>query len=283
MHTIVVFLTRAVPLRDARGKILKWYGTSTDIEEREHAKQLQADLAHINRMTTLGELTASLPHELKQPIAASVMNANACVRWLKREKPDLEEACAATSRIVEDQNRAADLIERLQSLYKKSAPKRELVEVNEIVHEMLVLVRGETYRYAISTRTDLAADLPRIAADHVQLQQALMNLMLNGIEAMKLSGRTNPDEIGSPPPRWGCNVDEIGSPPPRWGCNVELREDIRYTSVDLACLAIDLDSYPEIQDECAGSFPVIHHKKMFRACTLPRIGNSSSHACEENV
>jgi C4-dicarboxylate-specific signal transduction histidine kinase len=188
MHSIVVFFTRAVPLRDARGKILKWYGTSTDIEDRERAKQLQADFAHINRVTTMGELTASLAHELKQPIAATVMNADACFRWLKRDKPDLEEACAATRRIVEDQNRAAEMIDHLRTLYKKSPPKRELVEVNEIVHEMVVLLRGEAYRCAVSMRMDLAADLPRITADRVQLQQVLMNLMLNAIEAMKEAG-----------------------------------------------------------------------------------------------
>jgi PAS domain S-box-containing protein len=182
------FLTRAVPLRDARGKILKWYGTSTDIEDREHAKQVQAELAHINRVSTMGELTASLAHELKQPIAATVMNANACFRWLKRDKPDLEEACAATRRIVEDQNRAADMIDRLRSLYKKSAPKRELAQMNEIVHEIVALLRGEANRYAVSMRTDLAADLPRITADRVQLQQVIMNLMLNAIEAMKETG-----------------------------------------------------------------------------------------------
>jgi len=182
------FLTRAVPLRDARGKILKWYGTSTDIEEREHAKQLQAELAHINRVTTMGELSASLAHELKQPIAATVMNANACIRWLKRDKPDLEEACAATRRIVEDQKRAAEMIDHLRALYKKSPPKRELVEVNEVVHEMVVLLRGEASRYSVSMHTDLAAGLPRIMADRVQLQQVLMNLMLNAIEAMKETG-----------------------------------------------------------------------------------------------
>jgi PAS domain S-box-containing protein len=182
------FLTRAVPLRDARGKILKWYGTSTDIEDREHAKQLQAELAHITRVNTMGELTASLGHELKQPIAATVINANACIRWLKRDKPDLEKAYAATSRIVAEQKRAAAIIDHLRSLYKKSAPKRELVEVNEIVHEMVVLLRGEAHRHAVSMRIDLAVDLPRITADRVQLQQVLMNLMLNAIEAMNETG-----------------------------------------------------------------------------------------------
>ena len=136
----------------------------------------------------MGELTASLAHELKQPIAATITNANACFRWLKRDKPDLEEACAATSRIVVEQKRAAEIIDHLRSLYKKSDPERELVEMNEIVHEMVVLLRGEADRHAVSMRTDLAADLPKITADRVQLQQVLMNLMLNAIEAMKETG-----------------------------------------------------------------------------------------------
>ena len=183
------FLTRAVPLRDERGKILKWYGISTDIQERKGAEQererLRADLAHVNRVSMLGELAASVSHELKQPIAAAMTNAKTCMRWLKRDQPDVEEALEATSRIVKDGSRATEIIDRLRSLYKKSPPQRELVDVNEIVHEMLVLFRGEANRYSISMRTELAPDLPKITADRVQLQQVLMNLMLNSIEAMK--------------------------------------------------------------------------------------------------
>ncbi|MFZ0706983.1 MAG: two-component regulator propeller domain-containing protein [Candidatus Korobacteraceae bacterium] len=186
------FLVRAVPLRDARGKIVKWYGTSTDIEDRKRAEEererLQADLAHVNRVSMMGELAASLSHELKQPITATVTNAKTCRRWLQRDQPDLEEACEATDRIVEDGKRAADIIDRLRSLYKKAPPQRELVGVNEIVKEMIVLLRGEAHRYGVSIRTDLAADLPKITADRVQLQQVLMNLMLNAIEAMKETG-----------------------------------------------------------------------------------------------
>jgi C4-dicarboxylate-specific signal transduction histidine kinase len=185
-------LSRAVPLRDGKGKIIKWYGISTDIEDRKRAEEeretLRQDLAHMNRVTTMGELTASLSHELKQPIAASVMNANACLRWLMRDQPDLDEARQAANRIVEDGKRAGEIIERLRLLYKKSPPKRELVEVNETVGEMVMLLRGEANRYAVSIRADLAADLPKITADRVQLQQVLMNLMLNGIEAMKETG-----------------------------------------------------------------------------------------------
>jgi PAS domain S-box-containing protein len=184
---------RNVPLRDARGKIVKWYGTGVDIEdrkraeqERERLRQLQADLAHVNRVSMLGELAASLSHELKQPITASITNAKTCLRWLKRDQPDIEEASEAVTRIVEDGNRAAEIINRLRSFYKKGAPpERELVDVNEVIDEMLVLLHSEANRYSIPMRTDLAADLPKVSADRVQLQQVLLNLMLNGIEAMK--------------------------------------------------------------------------------------------------
>jgi PAS domain S-box-containing protein len=183
------FLTRAVPLRDERGKVLKWYGISTDIEDRKRAEQereqLRADLAHLNRVSILGELAASVSHELKQPIAAAITNAKTCMRWLKRDQPDVDEALEATSRIVKDGTRATEIIDRLRSLYKKSPPQRELIEVNEIVREMLLLLRGEATRYSISTRTELAPDLPKITADRVQLQQVFMNLILNAIEAMK--------------------------------------------------------------------------------------------------
>ena len=186
------FLTRAVPLRDAQGKILRWYGVSTDIEDRKLAElereRLRADLAHISRVTTMGELTASLAHEIKQPIAASVMNARTCVRWLSREQPDLNEVREAAKRIVRDGTRAAEIIDHIRSLYKKSPPQRELLDVNQTVEEMLLLVRGEATRYSIFMGTELAADLPKIMADRVQLQQVFMNLMLNGIEAMKDSG-----------------------------------------------------------------------------------------------
>jgi PAS domain S-box-containing protein len=186
------FWARAVPLRDARGKILKWYGISTDIEDRKRAEQeretLQADLAHVNRVSMMGELAASLSHELKQPIAAAIMNANTCMRWLKRDEPVVDEALEATRRIVKDGSRAAEVIDRIRSLYKKSPPQRHLVDVNQIIGEMIVLLRGEANRCAVSIRAELAADLAKITADRVQLQQVLMNLMLNAIEAMKETG-----------------------------------------------------------------------------------------------
>jgi PAS domain S-box-containing protein len=186
------FLSRAVPLRNEHGKILRWYGVSTDIDDRKRAEQereqLRADLAHVNRVSMLGELAASVSHELKQPIAAAMINAQTCVRWLKRDQPDVDEALEATMRLVKDGTRATEIIDRLRSLYKKSPPQRELVDVNEIVREMPALLRGEANRYSIVTRLDLAPDLPKITADRVQLQQVFMNLMLNAIDAMKDTG-----------------------------------------------------------------------------------------------
>ena len=186
------WLTRAVPLRDELGNIVKWYGTAIDIEdrkradeERERLRQVQADLAHLSRVTTMGELTASLAHEIRQPISAAVTNAKTCLRWLGRDAPDVPEACEAASRIVKDVTRAADIIGSISLLFKKGALQRELVDVNDLIREMIVLLRSEASRYSISIRTELAEHLPRVMGDRVQLQQVFMNLMLNGIDAMK--------------------------------------------------------------------------------------------------
>ena len=157
--------------------------------ERKHAeearREAQAELARVSRVTTMGELTASLAHEVNQPIAAAVTNANTCLRWLTRDQPDLEEAREAASRIVKDATRAAGIISRVRLLFKKSTPQRELVDVNEAIREMIVLLRSEATRYNITVRMELAADLPLIMGDRVQLQQVLMNLIVNSIDAMK--------------------------------------------------------------------------------------------------
>ena len=148
-------------------------------------RQAQADLAHISRVTTMGELTASLAHEINQPIAAAVTNANACLRWLARADPDVEEAREAAARMVKSGTRAADIINRIRLLFRKGATPRESVDVNEVIQEMIVLLRTEATRYAVPIRAELGAGLPKVKADRVQLQQVLMNLMLNGIDAMK--------------------------------------------------------------------------------------------------
>jgi signal transduction histidine kinase len=159
-------------------------------EERERLRQTQADLAHINRVTTMGELTASLAHEVNQPIAAAVTSANSCIHWLAAEVPNLDKARAAAERIVKDGTRAAEIISRIRLLFQKGSPQLELVNVNEVIEEITVLLRGEATRYSISVRTERATDLPRVMGDRVQLQQVMMNLMMNSIDAMKEVGGT---------------------------------------------------------------------------------------------
>jgi PAS domain S-box-containing protein len=164
-------------------------GLMVDLTNRKQAeetlRQAQADLAHVTRVTTMGELTASLAHEVNQPIAAASMNASTCLRWLAGDTPNIEEARVAAMRIVKDGTRAAEIISRIRLLFQKGTPVRELVAVNELIREMIVVLGGETTRYSISIRTELAADLPQVMGDRVQLQQVLMNLMINGIDAMK--------------------------------------------------------------------------------------------------
>ncbi len=161
----------------------------TESIERKHAeearREAQAELARVSRVTTMGELTASLAHEVNQPIAAAVTNANTCLRWLTRDHPNLEEAREAASRIIKDATRAAGIISRVRLLFKKGTPQLELVDVNEAIREMIVLLRSEATRYNITVRMELAADLSRIMGDRVQLQQVLMNLIMNSIDAMK--------------------------------------------------------------------------------------------------
>ena len=151
-------------------------------------RQLEAALAHVNRVSMLGEMAASLAHEIKQPIGAAITTANSCIEWLAHEPPNLERARAAAARIDKYGNRAAEIIDRIRSFYKKSPPLRELVDVNQVIREILTLLDSEATRSSVAMRTDLSAELPKIMADRVQLQQVFMNLMLNAIEAMKDSG-----------------------------------------------------------------------------------------------
>jgi len=182
----------ARPVFNASGEVAGNIGTTRDVTERKRAeqdrerlRQAEADLAHMSRVTTMGELTVSLAHEIKQPMAAAVTNANTCLRWLTRDHPNMEEAREAALRIVKDMTRAADIISRIRLLFKKGESEREPVDVNEVIREMIVLLHSEATRYSISIRAELAEELPKVIADRVQLQQVFMNLMLNGIEAMK--------------------------------------------------------------------------------------------------
>src|SRR5882762_4701847 len=187
---------RSLGHHNPSGEIGEYVGITMDIterkqaeKERERLRQLEADLAHINRVNMLGELATALAHEIKQPIAASITSANACLRWLARDPPDLERARVAATRIEQDGNRAADVINRLRSFYKKEKPpERETLDIKDVIREMTVLLRSEAIRYSIAVHAELDADVPNILADRVQLQQVFMNLMLNAIEAMKDTG-----------------------------------------------------------------------------------------------
>jgi PAS domain S-box-containing protein len=180
------------PVLSPAGELLESVGTVIDVterkraeEERERLRQAQADLARVSRLTTMGKLTASLAHEVNQPIAAAVANASACLRWLMRDSPELEEARAAASRMLKDGTRAAEIIKRIRLLFEKGPPLREPVDLNDVIRQMILLLHSEATRYSVSVRAALGEDLPRVIGDHLQLQQVLMNLMLNGIEAMK--------------------------------------------------------------------------------------------------
>jgi len=155
------------------------------LKERERMREELAHLGHLNRVSTMGDLAASLAHEIKQPISAAMTDARTCSRCLTRDRPDLAGAQAAASRVVKDVTRASEIIGRVSSLFKKDSLQHEEVDINQLIQEMIALLRGEASRHSILIHSDIALDLPTITADRVQIQQVFMNLMLNGIEAMK--------------------------------------------------------------------------------------------------
>ena len=188
-------LIRNVPLRDEGGKIVKWYGTSTDIddrkraeEERERLRQLEADLAHINRVSIMGELGASIAHEVNQPLAGVVSNASACLRWLAGEVPNVEEVREGLHRIVRDGKRAGEVIARIRALTRRAEMPREQLDLNDTMREVLALVGDEAKGKSVIIRTRFAEDLSLVSGDRVQLQQVVLNLVMNGIEAMSSVG-----------------------------------------------------------------------------------------------
>jgi PAS domain S-box-containing protein len=175
------------PLETQEGALVS--AAVRDVTERtrseEALRQAQSDLTYANRVSSMGELTASLAHEVKQPIAAAITNADTCLRWLSRDQPDLEKARAAASRTVQDGRRASEIINRVRLLFEKHTLQREVVDLNEIIREMMRLLHSEATQFAVSVRTELAANLPQVMGDRVQLQQVLMNLIMNSIDAMK--------------------------------------------------------------------------------------------------
>jgi PAS domain S-box-containing protein len=213
--------------RYAGGEFAGYIGSNIDITdlksaeaERERLRQVLSELAHMNRVTTMGELAASIAHEIKQPIAAAHTSAQTCLLWLGRDQPDIEKAQKAVSRIIQDATRASEIINRIRVLFKKEQPQREWVDVNEVILEMISLMSSEAGRRAISIHTELASALPRVSADRVQLQQVLMNLMLNGIEAIsegKVAGHLTIKSQQNPEDRVLISVSDsgMGLPPER--------------------------------------------------------------------
>jgi PAS domain S-box-containing protein len=193
-------LVRNVPVRDEAGAVLKWYGIGIDVDERKRVEQarerlhrLEADLAQISRVVTMGELTASLAHEINQPIAAAVTDAKTCLRWLARTEPRLQEARDAAARTVKDAARAAEIVNRVRQLFRRTPAEHEPLDLSEVVREIVALVRIEALRRGVTIRTDLDDGLPPVLGDRVHLQQVILSLILNGIEATR--GVTGPREV----------------------------------------------------------------------------------------
>jgi PAS domain S-box-containing protein len=177
------------PVFDAEGRFSGYRGVARDITERQRAeealREAQAELAHVTRVATLGELAASIAHEINQPLAGVVTNGQACLRWLGREVPDLAEARAAVERIIRDGNRAGEVIARIRALVRKAAPQQARLAINDVIAEVTALADSELRRHGVALHTDLAAALPLVLGDRIQLQQVLLNLLLNGMEALR--------------------------------------------------------------------------------------------------
>ena len=182
------FFTRCVPLRDASGSIVRWYGTNTDIEERHKAEEAllktQSELANLSRSLSMGELTVSIAHEVSQPLAAAVTHGEACLEWLSANPPNVQRAQQSVRKLIQDGTRAGAVLARVRALYQKEVPAKTWFDMREVVDELNLLFRDETTRRGIEIHIEIAPDLPKIEADRVFLQQVILNLMLNAMEAM---------------------------------------------------------------------------------------------------
>jgi PAS domain S-box-containing protein len=176
------------PVFNAAGDLVEFVGTSIDVTQRRRAEEARLDaqnqLAHVHRVTAMGQLAASIAHEVNQPIAATVTNAQAALRWLDRRPADLQEVRQALARIAKDGHRAAEVIDEIRALIKKAPPRKDRLEINGAIHEVIALTRGEAVKNGVSVQTELIDGLPLIEGDRVQLQQVILNLIINAFEAM---------------------------------------------------------------------------------------------------
>jgi PAS domain S-box-containing protein len=184
-----LFFMRAVPLRQTEGKPLRWYGTNTDIEDRKNVEQAltraHAELAHLSRALTMGELTSSIAHEINQPLTAVVAHGHACVEWLSAATPNIPEALRSANRIIADGTRAGAVIKRIRSIFKKEIPAHDSFDMNEVIQELAVFLRDDAVSNKIVLRSELAHNLPRVTGDRVQLQQVVLNLLVNAMDALR--------------------------------------------------------------------------------------------------
>jgi len=174
--------------RDKQGLPAAILETNNNITEQKRAeealRQAQTELAHVTRVTTLGELAASIAHEVNQPLSGIITKSNACIRWLAGDSPNLDEAREAVRRILRDGNRASDVISRIRALVSKTDTEKSRLDVNDAIQEVAALAQGEVGRNKVALRTELAHGLPPVLGDRVQLQQVILNLVMNGVEAM---------------------------------------------------------------------------------------------------
>jgi PAS domain S-box-containing protein len=182
------FLIRSVPQRDADGHILRWYGTHIDIEDRRRAEQslveTRAKLSQVTRTMSMGELAASIAHEINQPLTAVVTQAYACREWLRSSPARVDKASATSEKIIQEATRASTVVARIKSLFRRETNSQQRLDINRVVQGLLLILREEALRRDVILRTELASELPRVRADQVQIQQVLLNLVLNGMDAM---------------------------------------------------------------------------------------------------
>jgi C4-dicarboxylate-specific signal transduction histidine kinase len=182
------FYLRGLPLRDSAGAIIRWYVLLTDVNDRKNAEEAlrgtQARLSRAAQIATVGELAASIAHEVNQPLAAVVANGHACLRWLSTPTPNVAKALEAAERIVRDGKEAGEVVRRVRSLFKRAAAERMSLDVNDLIGEVLRVLDVERVRKDVSVETDLARDLPPVLGDRVELQQLVLNLLVNGLDAM---------------------------------------------------------------------------------------------------
>jgi PAS domain S-box-containing protein len=188
------FFTRRVPLR-RNGEVIAWYAATTDIEDRKQAerelieserrfREAQMELAHAGRVVSMGQLTASIAHEVNQPLAALLTNAGTALRWLAGQPPNLEKATPLIERVVDDGRRAADILSRIRDFAKKAPVRKESLDVNQAISEIMGLTDSAISEHRVSSKMQLAEGLPRVLGDKVQLQQVMLNLIMNAIEAL---------------------------------------------------------------------------------------------------